>query len=61
MNEQEAVAMVAVAEKKLENENTLRILDELRRTRKARGGTGAPLEVPTNLKNQIVITDADLT
>lgn len=41
---------------------TLSVLDELRRTRKARGGVGAPLNVPANLREgtEIVITDADL-
>lgn len=44
---------------------TRSILDQLRRTRKARGGTGKPLEVPGNLKDAaqgqgIIITDADL-
>lgn len=37
-------------------------LDVLRRTRKARGGVGAPLQVPPTLGAQslIVVTDADL-
>lgn len=40
-------------------------LDELRRTRKARGGVGAPLQVPAHLRDAaagigIVVTDADL-
>lgn len=41
------------------------VLDALRRTRKQRGGTGAPLEVPVHLRGAaegkgILITDADL-
>lgn len=44
---------------------TLSVLDKLRATRKSRGGTGAPLQVPGHLKDAaegigIVITDADL-
>lgn len=44
---------------------TLSVLDKLRATRKSRGGTGAPLQVPGHLKGAaegvgIVITDADL-
>lgn len=43
----------------------LHTLDALRRTRKQRGGVGAPLDVPASLKDAargqgIVITDEDL-
>lgn len=53
------------ASKKKEHEETLGVLDALRRTRKARGGPGAPLQVPANLRNAangigIIITDSDL-
>lgn len=56
----------ALAEEKLrEFGETNSVLDQLRRTRKSRGGVGAPLQVPTHLKDAaqgqgIVITDADL-
>lgn len=51
--------------KRREHQETLGVLDALRRTRKARGGAGAPLQVPANLRNAsngvgIVITDSDL-
>lgn len=50
-------------QKVMEQEDTLRLLDALRKTRKLRGGTGAPLIVPTNLKeersNTLFVTDAD--
>lgn len=41
---------------------TLSVLDALRRSRKSRGGVGAPLEVPGHLRpnTEIVITDKDL-
>lgn len=48
--------------KRAEQGEVLSTLDMLRRTRKARGGTGAPLQVPLHLQSSaaIVITDADL-
>lgn len=39
---------------------TRRVLDALRKTRRARGGTGAPLEQPAHLRNPIFVTDAEL-
>jgi len=45
---------------------TRSVLDVLRATRKSRGGTGAPLQVPAHLKEaaegkpSVVLTDADL-
>lgn len=51
-------------EKKKEMDKTKSTLDELRRTRRARGGTGAPLEIPRHLRavdsNAIIITDNDM-
>lgn len=48
--------------KRAEFDDTKRVLDQLRATRKARGGVGAPLQVPLHLQSSaaIVITDADL-
>ena len=62
----DAQMRMAVAEKKrIEHDEILSKLDELRRTRKARGGVGAPLQVPFHLRDAaggygIVVTDADL-
>jgi hypothetical protein len=41
---------------------TLTVLEALRRSRKTRGGVGAPLQVPAHLQPAaaIVVTDADL-
>lgn len=63
--DREALAKVLVEEKRKEQGSTLSVLDALRRSRKARGGTGAPLTVPANLQDAaagqgILITDADL-
>lgn len=55
-----------LAEQKRQDQNeTKSVLDHLRKTRKARGGVGAPLIVPAHLQDAsmgqgIVITDADL-
>lgn len=54
-----------VEEKRKEQGVTLSVLDALRRSRKDRGGVGAPLEIPANLRDAaagqgIIITDADL-
>jgi hypothetical protein len=48
-----------------QQDETRKVLDYLRKTRKSRGGTGAPLEIPPHLRDAsegagIVITDADL-
>lgn len=62
---QNELGQMLAASKALEHKETLGVLDALRRSRKARGGSGAPLQVPANLRNAangvgIVITDADL-
>lgn len=44
-------------QKKKEQDDTLSILDTLRKTRISRGGVGAPLDVPRHLENAIVVTD----
>ena len=59
-----ATALVEV--KRAEQSEVLSLLDQLRRTRKDRGGVGAPLQVPAHLRDAaegqgIIITDADLT
>lgn len=59
------LGQMLAASKAQEHKETLGVLDALRRSRKSRGGVGAPLQVPANLKNAangqgIVITDADL-
>lgn len=58
----DAITHVMVEEKKREQGVQLSILDELRRSRAARGGVGAPLAIPAHLKpgSDIIITDADL-
>jgi len=63
--EREALVEFQAAELKKSQEETLSVLDALRRSRKARGGVGAPLQVPANLRDAaagqgIIITDADL-
>jgi hypothetical protein len=58
MNEDLKKALVE--QKRLEQNETRAILDTLRRTRKARGGVGAPLLVPAHLGgNAVVLTDPD--
>lgn len=59
------MTMALTEGRRAENDETKSLLDRLRATRKARGGTGAPLEVPAHLRDAasgvgIVITDADL-
>lgn len=63
--DREAITKVLAEDKRREQSETLSVLDVLRRTRKARGGTGAPLAVPADLRDAadgkgVVITDADL-
>lgn len=63
--DKEALSKVLVEEKQREQGETLSVLDALRRTRKARGGVGAPLQVPAHLKDAskgtgIIITDEDV-
>lgn len=61
MSDENLLTQVLVEEKRREQGETLSVLDALRRTRKARGGVGAPLIVPRNLSGkEIVITDDDL-
>jgi hypothetical protein len=59
----EEMKKVLVEEKRREQNETLAVLDVLRRTRKARGGVGAPLKVPAHLGGTddglIVLTDPD--
>lgn len=48
-----------------EHNETRKLLEELRKTRKMRGGVGAPLVVPDHLRDAaagqgIIVTDADL-
>jgi hypothetical protein len=48
-------------EKVKEQQETLTVLEMLRRTRKSRGGVGAPLQVPAHLAGgPMIVTDADL-
>lgn len=60
--EKEQLAKFLREEKVKEQGQTLSVLDSLRRSRKSRGGTGAPLQVPSHLSagSQIIVTDADL-
>lgn len=60
--ERAQLGMALTEAKRAEFDDTLSILDKLRATRKARGGVGAPLQVPLHLRagTEIVITDADL-
>ena len=65
MSEKEQLAKYASEELRKEQGTTLSVLDVLRRSRKERGGVGAPLVVPAHLADAaagqgIVITDADL-
>lgn len=62
---QNELGQMLAESKRIQHQETLGVLDALRRTRKQRGGTGAPLQVPANLKNAangvgIIITDSDL-
>lgn len=62
---QSELGQMLAESKRREHQEVLGPLDALRRSRKTRGGTGAPLQVPANLKNAangqgIIITDADL-
>lgn len=65
MEDSETLGKFLAEELKKEQGTTLSVLDMLRRTRKSRGGVGAPLEIPSSLKGAsegqgIIITDADL-
>lgn len=66
MAEADQLRKFMVEEKRKSQEETLSVLDVLRKTRKARGGVGAPLDVPAHLrgaadgKPSIIITDEDL-
>jgi len=61
----EVLTKYLVEEKKKEQGTTLSVLDMLRRTRKSRGGVGAPLQIPSDLAGAaagqgIIITDGEL-
>lgn len=60
--EKEALQKVQGEELKRKHGETLSVLDALRRSRKSRGGVGAPLQVPAHLRDgtQLVITDEQL-
>lgn len=62
MSEKEQLAKFLGEQLKDTHDQQRKILDELRRSRRARGGVGAPLEVPAHLResSQIIVTDADL-
>jgi hypothetical protein len=57
-----AIRNVLLDEKHRQQNEVLSILDTLRRTRKSRGGVGAPLDMPRHLAkeadNTILVTDA---
>ena len=58
----DAIKEVLLIEKRREQSEVLGVLDMLRRSRKLRGGTGAPLDIPRHLseaKQTILITDAE--
>lgn len=64
--DKEQLAKASTEFLKAQQGETLSVLDMLRKTRKSRGGVGAPLVVPPHLRDAakgegIVITDADLT
>lgn len=56
----DSVKKVLAQQIKASQDDTRKTLDALRKTRKARGGTGAPLDVPRHLHNPIFVTDAEL-
>lgn len=63
--EKAQITQVLTEETRRQQDETKKILDYLRQTRKSRGGTGKPLEVPAHLKDAsegigVIITDADL-
>lgn len=63
--EKEAIKEVVSEDLKQRQGETLSTLDALRRSRKSRGGVGAPLDVPPHLAGAaagqgIIITDAML-
>lgn len=60
MSNKEAIIKVLAEQTRSEQDETKKVLDVLRRTRAARGGTGAPLEVPAHLRNPITMTDDDV-
>lgn len=65
MSNEEALKKYLVEQKAAEQKETLTVLESLRRSRKSRGGVGAPLDVPLNLKGAakgmgIIVTDADM-
>ena len=62
----EAIKEVMLADLQSRQNETKKVLDVLRATRRARGGTGEPLKVPGHLAGvamgrAIIVTDADLS
>ena len=60
MSERENLIKELVKEKRVEQNETLKILDALRRTRKSRGEE-RPLDIPSHLsvgKQTVILTDA---
>ena len=64
--DKELLAKFLTEEKHKDHGTTLKVLDELRRTRRSRGGVGEPLKIPAHLRDaaegkpSIIITDEDL-
>ncbi len=56
MSSKEAATRVATEYLKHAQDETKSVLDELRRSRHRRGGTGAPLEIPTHLRSATTVT-----
>lgn len=56
--DKELMTKFLVEEKIKDQQGTLTVLESLRRSRKSRGGVGAPLQVPTHLGgNTLILTD----
>ncbi len=60
MSEKEEAINVAAHYLREEQDNVKKQLDILRKTRPARGGTGAPLSVPRHLEIVNVVSDGEL-
>lgn len=64
--DKEQLAKFEAEQMRQQHGETLTVLDALRRSRKSRGGVGAPLQVPGHLRDaangnpSIVVTDDDL-
>lgn len=59
--DQRALSDVMTEDLRQRQGEKLSVLDQLRRTRAARGGVGAPLQIPARLATPILLTDADLS